>query len=59
VGIGIFWVGLKFEADWPEALGAALIAGTVTTFEIMEGWDKFAVGGMVVIPYLIPFGIGA
>ena len=54
-GLGLFWVGLKFEADWPEALGAALAAGAVTAFEIMTGWNKFALGGMVVLPYLIPF----
>ncbi len=54
VGIGIFWLGLKIETDWPEALGAAVIAGAVTTLEIMIGWNKFAFGGMVVIPYVVP-----
>jgi len=49
VGIGIFWLGLKIETDWPE-----VIAGAVTTLEIMIGWNKFAFGGMVVIPYVIP-----
>ena len=29
VGALIFWVGLKIETDWPEAIGAFLISGSV------------------------------
>jgi hypothetical protein len=54
VGALIFWVGLKIETDWPEAIGAFLISGSVAAFEIIVGWDKFALGGIVVIPYLLP-----
>lgn len=54
VGILIFWLGLKIESDWPEALGALLIAGSVAAGEIMIGWNTFALGGLVVVPYVIP-----
>ena len=54
VGIGIFWLGLKVETDWPEAMGALLIAGSVAAGEIMVGWDKFAIGGMVALPFIFP-----
>ena len=54
VGALIFWLGLKMETDWPEALGAFLISGSLVWGEIIVGWDKFDIGGMVVIPYVIP-----
>jgi hypothetical protein len=54
VGILVFWLGLKIESDWPEALGALLIAGSVAAGEIMVGWNHFALGGLVVVPYVIP-----
>jgi len=54
IGILIFWLGLKIESDWPEALGALLIAGSVAAGEIMIGWNTFALGGLVVVPYVIP-----
>ena len=53
VGALIFWLGLKVEADWPEALGAFLIGGAVTSFEYIIGWHHFELG-LVVVPYLIP-----
>jgi len=53
VGALIFWVGLKMETDWPEAIGAFLIAGAVAAFEFIAGWSKFDFG-LVVVPYLIP-----
>jgi hypothetical protein len=53
VGAVIFWVGLKIETDWPEAIGAFLIAASVAAFEMIAGWSKFELG-LVVIPYLIP-----
>src|SRR5689334_13057338 len=31
----VFWMGLKLETDWPEALGALLIAGSVASGEVM------------------------
>ncbi len=54
VGIGVFWLGLKVETDWPEALGALLVAGSVAAGEIMIGWAKFQLGGISVLPYAIP-----
>jgi hypothetical protein len=54
IGIIVFWLGLKIESDWPEALGALLIAGSVAAGEIMVGWNTFALGGLVVLPYVIP-----
>ncbi|NVB82665.1 MAG: hypothetical protein HOV81_30085 [Kofleriaceae bacterium] len=53
VGAIVFWVGLKIETDWPEAIGAFLIAGSVAAFELIAGWSKFELG-LVVVPYLIP-----
>ncbi len=57
VGAIIFWAGLKVEPDWPEALGAFLIAGSITWYELIVGWNHFDVGGLVVIPYLIPAAV--
>lgn len=57
IGIGIYWLGLKVETDWPEALGALLIAAAVAAGEFMFGWNKFQIAGMFVIPYIIPFAV--
>ena len=54
VGAIVFWLGLKVEADWPEAIGAFLISGAIAWFEIILGWQRFDIGGMFVLPYLIP-----
>ncbi|MDB4953905.1 MAG: hypothetical protein JWO36_1474 [Myxococcales bacterium] len=54
VGILVFWGGLKVEPEWPEAFGAFLVAGAIAWFELIVGWNRFDLGGMVVIPYLIP-----
>jgi hypothetical protein len=54
VGFVVYWLGLKVETDWPEALGALMIAGSVAAGEIMIGWNKFQLGGMTVVPYIIP-----
>lgn len=54
VGAVIFWAGLKVEADWPEHLGAVLIALAVAWGEILIGWTRMEVGGLVVVPYVIP-----
>ncbi len=52
VGALIFWGGLKVEADWPEHLGALMIATAVAAGEILVGWHRFELGGLVVLPYL-------
>ena len=57
VGLIIFWLGLKIEADWPEVLGAGLIAAATGVGEIMIGWQKFALGGMTLVPIAIPVGV--
>ncbi|HWM85886.1 MAG TPA: hypothetical protein VNO33_08605 [Kofleriaceae bacterium] len=54
LGLLIFWLGLKIESDWPEALGALLIAGSVAAGEMLVGWNHFALGGLAVVPYVIP-----
>jgi len=56
VGAVVFWIGLKIETDWPEALGAFLIAGSVAWFELIVGWSKFELG-LVVVPYVIPLAV--
>jgi hypothetical protein len=53
IGALIFWLGLKVETDWPEALGAFMIAGSIAAFEFIAGWNHFEFG-LVVVPYLIP-----
>ena len=53
LGALIFWLGLKVETDWPEALGAFLIAGSVVALEYVVGWSHFELG-LVVVPYIIP-----
>ena len=53
VGAIVFWVGLKIETDWPEAIGAFLIAASVAAFEFVAGWSRFELG-LVVVPYVIP-----
>ena len=55
-GAVIFWIGLKVETDWPEAIGAFLIAGSVAAMELIVGWEKFELG-LVVVPYLIPIAV--
>jgi len=57
VGAIVFWVGLKIETDWPEAIGAFLISGSVVAFELMLGWSKLELGGLFVVPYLIPLAV--
>lgn len=54
VGALIFWLGLKMETDWPEAIGAFMIAGAVSSAEIFIGWKHFELGGLFIVPYLIP-----
>ena len=54
VGALVFWAGLKVEADWPEHFGAVLLAGATASAEILIGWHYFEVGGLVVVPYVIP-----
>ena len=54
VGTIIFWLGLKMETDWPEGIGAFMITLAVTWGEFIIGWSKFDLGGIFVLPYLIP-----
>jgi hypothetical protein len=54
IGFGVFYLGTKIEADWPEALGAAMISGAVLAAESMIGIDKFKLFGMGFFPYFIP-----
>lgn len=56
-GAIIFWFGLKIETDWPEAIGAFLISASVVAFELMLGWSKLELGGLFVVPYLIPLAV--
>jgi len=53
VGIFVYWIGLKVETDWPEYIGAFIIAGAITAFEFIIGWQKLEFG-LVVVPYVIP-----
>lgn len=57
VGLLIFWFGTKIEADWPEVVGAGMISLAVAVGEIMIGWTKFALGGMSIMPILIPIAV--
>lgn len=57
VGAIIFWLGLKVETDWPEAIGAFLIAASVAAFEVIVGWKRFDVGGLFVLPYILPVAV--
>jgi hypothetical protein len=53
VGVLIYWIGLKVETDWPEFVGAFLIAGAITWAELIIGWEKLSFG-LIVVPYVIP-----
>ena len=54
VGLLVYLMGLKLETDWPEGVGALLVAGALAWGEIMFGWENFELGGMAVVPYVIP-----
>src|SRR3954469_2891002 len=54
LGAVVFWGGLKVETDWPEAIGAFLVAGSIAWFELIVGWGRFDLAGIVVLPYLLP-----
>jgi hypothetical protein len=54
VGLLLFWLGLNIETDWPEAVGAFMVAGSIAAGEFLIGWSKFALGGLAVVPYVIP-----
>ena len=57
VGAGVYWLGLKVETDWPEFVGAFLIATSVVALEFIVGWDTFAFGGLFVLPYVLPLAV--
>ena len=50
----LYLLGLRLETDWPEGIGALIVAASIATGELMVGWEKFELGGMAVIPYVIP-----
>lgn len=54
VGLLLYLLGLRLETDWPEGIGALIVAASIATGELMVGWEKFELGGMAVIPYVIP-----
>jgi hypothetical protein len=54
VGTLVFWMGLKVETDWPEAIGAFMVSAAVAWGELIVGWSKFDLGGIFVLPYLLP-----
>jgi hypothetical protein len=58
LGAVVFWLGLKVETDWPEAIGAFLIAAATAWFELILGWSRFELG-LIVVPYVIPVAIFA
>ena len=58
-GAIIFWLGLKMETDWPEAVGALFIASAAVWAEMILGWHRFQLGGVVVIPYVLPLAVFA
>ena len=58
VGAVVFWLGLKMETDWPEAIGALLISASVAALELVVGWNKFEFG-LVVVPYVLPLAVFA
>ncbi|PRQ07528.1 hypothetical protein [Enhygromyxa salina] len=57
LGVLVFWGGLKIEADWPEAVGALMIAGAVLAVEMMVGLETFRLFGMGFMPYFIPLAV--
>ena len=57
-GAIVFWLGLKMETDWPELIGAFLIALSVFAFELIIGWSKLSFG-VAVLPYLLPLVVFA
>lgn len=54
IGGLVWWLGLKVETDWPEAVGAFMVAGSVAAGEVMIGWNHFKLGGLGVMPFVIP-----
>lgn len=54
IGALMFWIGLKIETDWPEYVGAAMVAGSIVAGEVLLGWSNFELGGISAIPYAIP-----
>jgi hypothetical protein len=57
VGAGVYWLGLKVETDWPEFVGAFLIGASIVALEFIVGWNKFALGGLFVLPYVLPLAV--
>lgn len=56
VGAAFYWIGLKVETDWPEFVGAFLIAASIAALQFIIGWSHFEFG-LVVLPYIIPIAV--
>lgn len=54
IGLLLFYIGLKIETDWPEQVGAVLVAASIAGGEFLLGWQNFELGGLTVVPYAIP-----
>ncbi len=57
IGAALFAIGLKVESDWPEGIGAGLIGAAALMGEILIGWKKFYLGGLWVVPMVLPLVI--
>jgi FtsH-binding integral membrane protein len=56
-GLLVFWFGLKIESDWPEAIGALLVAASIAGGEVLIGWSHFELAGLVALPYVLPIAV--
>ncbi len=54
LGLVIYILGLRVATNWPEAVGALLVAGAVVSGEVMFGWNNFAIGGISALPFVLP-----
>ena len=57
LGITLYTVGLQSEPDWPEYLGALVLAGSVLAGELMFGWHRLEWAGIGAIPFLLPLSV--
>ena len=46
--------GISTSTDWPEQVGAVLVAASIAGGEFLLGWQNFELGGLTVVPYAIP-----
>ncbi|MCA9659478.1 MAG: hypothetical protein KC486_14120 [Myxococcales bacterium] len=57
LGLLVFWFGLKVESDWPEAIGALMVAASIAGGEVLIGWSHFELAGLVALPYVLPIAV--